>query len=89
MKKFVLAMCFLSCFTLGCNIFGKAIEAKCGKELNSSDPKVRIKAAEKLGQVATSEAVRLLLLHEDDKNFRVKEAVKRALKKIDKRTFLN
>lgn len=89
MKRLALIMCLLSSFTVGCYIFGKAVEEKCAKDLKNPDPKVRIKAAKKLGEVATSEALRILLLNQDDKNFRVKEAVKRAIKKIDKRTFLN
>jgi len=89
MKKLALILCIFSFFTLGCNIFGKAIEEKCAKDLKNPDPKIRIKAAEKLGEVATAESLRILLLNQDDKNFRVKAAITKAIKKIDKRTFLN
>ena len=71
----------------GC--LGKASEDKFAKDLKSPDPEVRINAANKLAEVATSEAVRLLLIHKDDPDYRVKEAIKKALAKIDKRTFLN
>ncbi|MDN5277958.1 MAG: hypothetical protein PWR01_1923 [Clostridiales bacterium] len=87
MKKLFLLFCIACLLLTGC--FGKAIESKCAEDLNSENVETRIKAARKLGDVATPEAVRLLLLHEDDEDYRVKQAVKEALKKIDKRTFLN
>jgi HEAT repeat protein len=87
MKKLFFLFCIFAIFFTGC--FGKAIEDKCAKDLKSDDVNVRIKAARKLGDVATAEAIRILLLHKDDPNYRVKDAVKEALKKIDKRTFLN
>lgn len=87
MKKLFFLFCIISIFFSGC--IGKAIEDKCAKDLKSDDVKVRIEAAKKLGEVATAEAIRILLLHKDDPNYRVKEAVRESLKKIDKRTFLN
>lgn len=86
MKKLLL-FCLLLLGLTGC--FGKSIEAKLGKDLDSPKPEVRLEAANKLAEVATPEAIRLLLLHKDDPDFRVKEAVKKSLKKIDARTFLN
>jgi HEAT repeat protein len=71
----------------GC--LGKSSEAKYAKDLKSTDPEVRINAANKLAEVATAEAQRLLILHREDPDYRVKEAVKKALQQIDKRTFLN
>lgn len=87
MKKLVILLCIACLLFTGC--FGKSSEGKCAEDLKSSDVKVRIQAARKLGDVATAEAIRILLLHEDDSDYRVKEAIKKALKKIDKRTFLN
>lgn len=48
---------------------------------------VRLDAAKKAQDVATAEAIRLLLLHRDDPDFRVKEEIQRSLKKIDRRTY--
>ncbi|KAF1081335.1 MAG: hypothetical protein GQF41_2141 [Candidatus Rifleibacterium amylolyticum] len=87
MKKLLLLFLVASIMIGGC--FGKPSEDKYAQELKSPDPDVRINAANKLAEVATSEAVRLLLIHKDDPDFRVKEAIKKALAKIDKRTFLN
>ncbi len=87
MRKIFLALLMATTLLLGC--MGNAEEEKCAKDLKSSDPAIRRKAAVKLGEVATSEAVRLLLLHQDDPDFRVKEAVKKSLDKIGARTFLN
>jgi HEAT repeat protein len=87
MKKFFCLFCILGILLTGC--FGKPIEAECAKDLKSEDVETRIKAARKLSEVATPEAVRLLLLHEDDPDYRVKQAIKKSLAKIDKRTFLN
>ena len=89
MKKLVLCLCILSLFTSGCNLFGKSSEEKLTKQLESTDPKLRRDAAQKLGKVATAEALRILLVHKNDKNFRVKAAIKKAIEKIDGRTFLN
>lgn len=87
MKKLVILLCVAAIMLTGC--FGKAIESKMAKDLESKDPDVRIQAARKLAEVATPEALRLLMLHKDDPDFRVKEAIQKALKKIDSRTFLN
>ncbi len=88
MKRFLLLLCFAGVMLVaGC--FGKSIEAKLEKDLKSSDAAVRLKAARELADVATPEAVRLLLLNKDDPDFRVKEEIQKSLKKIDKRTFLN
>lgn len=87
MKKLFLLLCVMLVLFTGC--LGKASEEKLANELKSPDADVRINAANKLADVATPEAVRLLILHKDDPDFRVKEAVKKALAKIDKRTFLN
>ncbi len=88
MKRFLLLFCF-TCVLLLTGCFGKSIEAKLEKDLKSPDAAVRLKAARELGDVATAEAVRLLLLSKDDPDFRVKEEIQKSLKKIDKRTFLN
>jgi len=87
MKKLVILLFVASLLLTGC--FGKAVEGKMAKDLESKDPEIRIKAARQLSEVATPEALRLLMLHKDDPDFRVKEAIKQALKKIDSRTFLN
>lgn len=87
MKKLVVLLSILTILFTGC--FGKAIEGKLAKDLESKDPEVRIQAARKLAEVATPEALRLLMLHKDDPDFRVKEAIQKSLKKIDSRTFLN
>jgi HEAT repeat protein len=87
MLRLLCLLCALSLLLTGC--FGKSTEAECAKDLKSEEIETRIKAARKLGEVATPEAVRLLLLHKDDPDYRVKEAIKKSLKKIDKRTFLN
>ena len=89
MKKLVLCLCVLSLFTSGCTIFGKSSEEKLAKQLESPDPKLRRDAAQKLAKVATAEALRILMVHKNDKNFRVKQAIKKAIDKIDGRTFLN
>lgn len=87
MKKIVLCFCLTLLLLTGC--LGKSAEAKLAKDLKSPDAAVRIEAARKLGDVATAEALRLLLAHSDDPDFRVKEAIKKSLQKIDSRTFLN
>ncbi len=87
MKRLLLLCLVAALMISGC--LGKASEDKFAKDLKSPDPEVRINAANKLAEVATSEAVRLLLIHKDDPDYRVKEAIKKALAKIDKRTFLN
>ncbi len=87
MKKLFLLLCVATMLMTGC--FGKSIEGKLAKDLDSKDVNVRIKAARELSDVATAEAVRLLLMHKDDSDFRVKEEIQKAIKKIDKRTFLN
>jgi HEAT repeat protein len=87
MKKILVLFSVVLIMVTGC--FGKAIESKLAKELESKDPEARIQAARKLGEVATPESIRLLLLYKDDPDFRVKEAVKNSLRKIDSRTFLN
>ncbi len=86
MKKILMLLCVAVLMT-GC--FGKSIENQLAKDLDSKEVNVRIEAARKLSDVATAESIRLLLLHKDDPDFRVKEAIKKALKKIDARTFLN
>ncbi|PKL51005.1 MAG: hypothetical protein CVV42_01505 [Candidatus Riflebacteria bacterium HGW-Riflebacteria-2] len=87
MKKLLL-LCLVAMIMLG-GCMGKASEDKLAQDLKSPDPDVRINAANKLADVATAEAVRILLVHKEDPDFRVKEAIKKALAKIDKRTFLN
>ncbi len=88
MKRLLLLLFCVALLALpGC--LGKSIEAKLEKDLQSKDSAVRLDAAKKLGDVATAEAIRLLLLHRDDPDFRVKEEIQRSLKKIDRRTFLN
>jgi HEAT repeat protein len=87
MKKFVVLFMVLCLLLTGC--FGKAVEAECAKQLKSEDVETRIKAARKLADVATAEAERLLLLHKDDPDYRVKSEIEKSLKKIPKRTFLN
>ena len=87
MKKLAILFSLAIILVTGC--FTKSIEGKLEKDLDSKDTSVRIKAAEKLGEVATAEAMRLLMLHKDDPDFRVKEAVKKSLRKLDARTFLN
>jgi HEAT repeat protein len=88
MKKLLL-LCLVAVVMMSGCFFGKPSEEKFAQDLKSPDPDVRIKAANQLADVATAEAVRLLLVHKDDPDFRVKEAIKKALAKIDKRTFLN
>lgn len=87
MRKMILLLSISALLFTGC--FGKPIEGKLARELESKDPEVRIQAARQLGEVATSEAQRLLMLYADDPDFRVKEAVKKSLRKLDARTFLN
>lgn len=87
MKKFIVLLTVLCLLFTGC--LGKPIEAECEKQLKSDDVETRIKAARKLGEVATAEAQRLLMLHQDDPDYRVKSEVDKSLKKIGKRTFLN
>ncbi len=88
MKKLLMLFLVVTIMMSGC-LFGKASEDKYAKDLKSTDPEVRINAARKLADVATAEAQRLLIVHQDDPDYRVKEAIKKALAKIDKRTFLN
>ncbi len=87
MKKLFLLFCVAAMLLTGC--LGKSIEGKLAKDLDSKDAAVRLKAAQELGNVATAEALRLLLVHKDDADFRVKEEIQKSIKKIDKRTFLN
>ncbi len=87
MQKFFVLFMILCLFLTGC--FGKAVEAECAQQLKSEDVETRVKAARKLGDVATAEAERLLLLHKDDSDYRVKNEIEKSLKKISKRTFLN
>jgi HEAT repeat protein len=87
MKKLLILFVLTAALITGC--IGKPSEAKYAEQFKSPDPNVRIDAANKLAEVATSEAVRILLVNKDDPDFRVKEAIKKALAKIDKRTFLN
>lgn len=87
MKKYLFLLCVALLGLTGC--FGKSIEEKLAKDLDSPKPEVRLEAAKQLSDVATAEAIRLLLLHRDDTDFRVKEQIKKSLKKIDARTFLN
>ena len=87
MRKIVVLLSICCLLLLGC--FGKPIEGKCAEDLDSTNVETRIKAARKLGDVATAEAIRILLLHQDDEDYRVKTEIKKALRKIDKRTFLN
>lgn len=87
MKKFVTLFIVFSLLLTGC--FGKATEIECAKQLKSKDVETRVKAARKLGDVATAEAERLLLLHRDDPDFRVRREIEKSLKKIANRIFLN
>lgn len=87
MKKLTILLSLVVILFTGC--FSKPIEGKLEKDLESKDAAVRIQAADKLGEVATAEALRLLMLHKDDPDFRVKEAVKKSLRKLDAKTFLN
>ncbi|HNX74806.1 MAG TPA: HEAT repeat domain-containing protein [Candidatus Rifleibacterium sp.] len=88
MKRFFLVLFGVSMLLLsGC--FGKSIEGQLEKEMKSPDAAVRLKAARQLGEVATAESLRILLLSKEDSDFRVKEEIQKSLKKIDKRTFLN
>ncbi|MBU1109151.1 MAG: HEAT repeat domain-containing protein [Candidatus Riflebacteria bacterium] len=87
MRKLFLLLCVTLVLFTGC--FGKPSEDKAANDLKSPDPVVRIQAANKLAELATPEAVRILILHKEDSDYRVKEAIKKALAKIDKRTFLN
>ncbi len=87
MNRFFILFLISALFLTGC--LGNAAEAECEKKLKSENVKDRIEGARKLGDVATSEALRLLMLHQDDPDYRVKEAVQKSLKKINKRTFLN
>lgn len=87
MNKIIVALMAICLLLTGC--FGKAVEAECAKDLKSEDVEIRIKAARKLGEVATAEALRLLMLHQDDPDYRVKNEVEKSIKKINKRTFLN
>ena len=87
MKKFFFFLCVAVMGLTGC--LGKSIEDKLAKDLDSPKPEVRLEAARQLSDVATAEAIRILLIHKDDSDYRVKEAIKKALKKIDARTFLN
>jgi len=89
MKKLVLILCFLSFFTEGCNLFGKSSEEKFQKQLQSSDSKVRMEAVRGLSKLATSESLRILMVNKNDKNFRVKAEIKKAIAYINGRTFLN
>ncbi|RCK77918.1 MAG: hypothetical protein OZSIB_1956 [Candidatus Ozemobacter sibiricus] len=63
-------------------------EAKLEKELKSPDPNVRREAAIQLGELATPRALQLLELAKDDPDFQVRDAVREAIKQINKRTFL-
>ncbi|NCB39661.1 MAG: HEAT repeat domain-containing protein [Erysipelotrichia bacterium] len=87
MKKIAFFLCIALIALTGC--FSGSAEDLLAKDLKSQDVKVRLEAAKKLGDVATPEALRLLMSHKDDPDFRVKEAIQKSLKKIDKRTFLN
>ena len=87
MKNFLVFLLMACLLLTGC--FGKSVEVECEKQLKSEDVETRLKAARKLGDVATAEALRLLMLHKDDPDYRVKEAVKKSMDKINRRTFLN
>jgi len=63
-------------------------EAPHAKALKSKDPEIRRGAAMALKKCATAEALRLLELQRDDKDFRVREAVIDAINSINSRTFL-
>ena len=85
MKKTVTLLLFLSLAIAGCQT---PREARLAKQLKSKDPEVRRAAAMELKKVATAEALRLLELQADDPNFRVRRAVRDAIKSIRARTFL-
>lgn len=89
MKKLLILLIASVVFISGCSCLGKAIEGKLAEDMRSEDVQTRIEAARKLGDVATPEALRLLMLHKSDPDFRVKDEVKKSLRKIDSRTFLN
>ena len=89
MKKLLILIIASVVFISGCSCLGKAIEGQLADEMRSDDVQTRIEAARKLGEVATPEALRLLMLHKNDPDFRVKDAVNKSLRKIDSRTFLN
>ncbi|GAB4279170.1 MAG: hypothetical protein Kow0029_22940 [Candidatus Rifleibacteriota bacterium] len=87
MYKLLTILCILCLLLTGC--LGKPIEGKCAEDMKSESVEKRLAAAKKLGEVATAEALRILYLHEDDPDYRVREAVQKSIKKINARTFLN
>jgi HEAT repeat protein len=87
MKYFLFFLVTVGLMLAGC--MGKQVEADCAKDMKSEDVETRLKAARKLGDVATAEALRILMLHQDDPDYRVKNEVKKSLDKINRRTFLN
>ena len=83
----ILIVLLISLPFLGCAC--KSIERDLANQLKSDDVQERVEAARQLGEVATPEALRLLMIHKNDPDFRVKQEIDKSIKKIDSRTFLN
>lgn len=79
----------LTCLLLvaGCDCLGRPIERELAEQMKSSDPDVRFEAARQLGDVATTEAERILMVHEEDPDFRVRDEIRKSLRTIRRRTF--
>ncbi len=86
MKK-RLGVLFLS-FLLALATAGCSEEGKLEDLMNSKDADVRKETALKLGERGTSNALRILQLHEDDPDFAVRNVVLEQVKRINKQTFM-
>lgn len=78
---------FLS-FLLALATSGCTEEGRLEDRMNSKDPAVRKETALKLGERGTSNALRILQLHEDDPDFTVRNTVIEQVKRINKQTFM-
>lgn len=85
MRRFLWILILVVSLAAGCS---STKEDKLAKDLHSKDAETRRKAAIELGEVATTEALRLLELQAEDSDFRVRDEVRKALAKIKARTFM-
>ncbi|MBF0406552.1 MAG: HEAT repeat domain-containing protein [Candidatus Riflebacteria bacterium] len=77
---------FLALFlVVGCEM---TPEGKLAKGLKDPNPEVRKETAIQLGDLGTAKALQLLQLHEDDPDFRTRDTIREAIKKINKQTFM-
>ncbi|MBF0543829.1 MAG: HEAT repeat domain-containing protein [Candidatus Riflebacteria bacterium] len=84
MKKYIFIFLTVLMLIAGCEI---TPEDRLAKGLKDKNPEVRIETANQLAEVGSAKALQLLQLHEDDEDFRARDAIKAAIQKIQKQIF--